>query len=151
MERRICLKIQQGFSVSKERMLPTREKERVLQSFQQILQEKQSFLSMDRLHILMEEMEQQGMRLSKSRTLQDLMKYKQIIHEFLREVVQHGLSAEEHRGQQANGREKKLTLIKQVNQKLLELSSHVLEKNTSGLQVLETIGEIKGLLVNLYS
>jgi len=144
------VKIQQNIGVSQERFLPIREKEKESPAFQKILQEKQFDMSKNRVQSLLQELNQQESRLSQSRSLPDLMAYKQTIRDFLQEVVQNGLSLQEHSGSQPNGREKRLKIIKQVDQHLLELSEQVLEKQAPTVELLGKMGEIKGLLVNLY-
>lgn len=144
------MKIEQGLPVSSERILPIREKTAASTSFSQVIQEKQSILSQERLQTLMTQIEKQGSRLQDSQTLQDLISYKKTIHSFLQEVVQNGLSLEDQSGQLPNGREKKLKIIKQVDQKLIELSQQVLERSAPSVSLLAKMGEIKGLLVNLY-
>jgi uncharacterized protein YaaR (DUF327 family) len=144
------LKIQQNLGISKERYLPIRERGTEIPSFQQVLQDKQVSLSENRLKTLLNRIEQQGDRLGRSRSLQDLMEYKQTIQSFLQEVVDNGVKLEEHRGYQPNGREKRLTIIKQVNSQLLDLSEQVLNEQAPSVDLLKKMGEIKGLLVNLY-
>lgn len=119
-------------------------------SFHHILQEKQMTLSQERLETLFNELEQHGSHLSRSRSLKDLIAYKQTIQSFLKEVAQNSVAIEEHTGSYPNGREKRLKMIKQVDQQLLELSDLVLEKQASSIDLLDKMGEIKGLLVNLY-
>lgn len=131
-------------------MLPIREKTTAFTSFSQVIKQKQSILSQERLQSLMTQIEKQGSRLQDSQTLQDLISYKKTIHSFLQEVVHNGLSVEDQYGQLPNGRGKKLKLIKQVDQKLLELSQQVLEQSSSQVDILAKMGEIKGLLINLY-
>lgn len=144
------MKIQQNHSVNQERYFSVREKGKEALSFQNIFKEKQGDFSQNRLQSLFKQLEEQGNRLSRSRTVQDLLSYKQTIRSFLQEVVQNGLSLEEHSGFQPNGREKRLVMIKQVDKKLVELSEQVIEKQAPSVELLEKIGEIKGLLVNLY-
>jgi uncharacterized protein len=119
-------------------------------AFQQLLQKKQSDLSQERLQSILSELSKHETRLSHSQTMQDLIAYKQTIRNFLQEVVQNGFSLDEHRSSLPNGREKRLNMIKQVDEKLVELSKQVLEKQATSVQLLEKMGEIKGLLVNLY-
>lgn len=144
------MKINQSLGINQERFLPVREKGIESPSFQQLLHKKQSDLSQERLQSILSELNLQESRLSHSRTMQDLIAYKQTIRNFLQEVVQNGYSLDEHRGSLPNGREKRLKVIKQVDQKLVELSEQVLEKQATSIQLLEKMGEIKGLLVNLY-
>ncbi|WP_053365289.1 YaaR family protein [Bacillus sp. FJAT-27245] len=144
------MKIQQSHGIGHERFLAVRERGKETHSFQQIFQDSQVGLSQERLQSLLTQLDRNGNRLAVSRTIQDLLAYKQTIREFLQEVVQNGFSLEEHRSFQHNGREKKLILIKQVDSHLLELSDQVFDKQTTTVSLLDKLGEIKGLLVNLY-
>jgi uncharacterized protein len=144
------VKINQSLGINQERFLPVREKGKETADFQQLLTKKQTDFSQERLQSILKELDKHETRLSHSRTVQDLISYKQKIREFLQEVVQNGYSLDEHRSAFSNGREKRLKLIKQVDEKLVELSNQVLENQAPSVELLEKMGEIKGLLVNLY-
>jgi uncharacterized protein len=144
------LKIQQSQAINQERFVPVRERGKETPSFQQIFQETQFDLTQDRLQSLLKTLDQHGNRLAASQTVKDLMLYKQSIQDFLKEVVQNGYSLEEYRSFQGGGREKKLKIIKKIDEQLIQLSEQVMEKQTAAVDLLKTIGEIKGLLVNLY-
>lgn len=144
------MKINQSLGINQERFLPVREKGIESTNFQQMLQKKQSDLSQERLQSLLNELNQHETRLGHSQTMQDLIAYKQTIRSFLQEVVQNGFSLDEHRGSLPNGREKRMKIIKQVDEKLVDLSNQVLEKQATSVELLEKMGEIKGLLINLY-
>jgi uncharacterized protein len=150
MRGKAYMKINQSLGINQERFLSVREKGVDSPAFQQLLQKKQSDLSQERLQSILSELSKHETRLSHSQTMQDLIAYKQTIRNFLQEVVQNGFSLDEHRGSLSNGREKRLKVIKQVDQMLVELSEQVLEKQATSVQLLEKMGEIKGLLVNLY-
>jgi len=49
------------------------------------------------------------------------------------------------------GRSKRYKVIKELDEKLLELTNITLEKESKHLSILDNIGEIRGLLVNLES
>ncbi len=144
------LKINQSVGMNPERFLPQREKSKEIPSFEKFLQEKQFDLTKDRLKSLLNDLNQHETRLTVSQSMQDLIAYKQTIRDFIKEVVQNGISLEEHQGHHPNGREKRLKLIKQVDRKLLELSDQILEKHAPTVELLQKMGEIKGLLVNMY-
>jgi uncharacterized protein len=150
-ERKITLKIQQSLGVNQERILSVRDRGKESLSFQRVFEERQFELSHERLQSLLKELNQHGDRLESSRSMQDLITYKQKIRDFLKEVVQNGYALEEHKGFHPNGRDKRLKLIKQVDQHLLELSAQVMEKQTPSVEILKKIGEIKGLLINIYT
>jgi uncharacterized protein len=144
------LKIQQSLGVSQERFVPVRERGKESPSFQKVFQDTQFDLTQDRLQSLLKELDQNANRLSTSQSVKDLLAYKQSIQEFLKEVVQKGYSLEEYRHFHSGGRDKRLKIIKQIDEQLIKLSDQVMEKQTASVDLLKTIGEIKGLLVNLY-
>jgi uncharacterized protein len=144
------MKINHSPGVSPERFQPLREKGTESPSFHLMLHKQQHHLSQEKLQSILNELSLQEKRLSHSQTMQDLIAYKHTIRSFLQEVVQNGYSLDEQRSQMSNGREKRLKVIKQVDQKLVELSEQVLERQATSVQLLEKMGEIKGLLVNLY-
>lgn len=145
------MKVQQSHSVNQDRFSPIRERGKNIASFQQIFHEKQVDLTQERLQTLLSELDQNGKRLSISQSVQDLLAYKQSIQDFLKEVAQKGYSLEEYRGFYGNGREKRLKMLKQIDHQLIELSEQVMEKQTGAVDLLKTIGEIRGLLVNFYT
>ncbi|WP_462410712.1 YaaR family protein [Neobacillus sp. Marseille-QA0830] len=145
------MKIQQTHGVSQERFVSVREKGKDSLAFQQVFHETQHDFTGERLQTLLKQLDQNGSRLAASQSVKDLLDYKQSIQDFLKEVVQNGYSLEEYRHFQSNGRDKKLKIIKQVDQQLIKISEQVMEKQTSSVELLKTIGEVKGLLVNLYT
>jgi uncharacterized protein len=145
------LKIQQSQTISQDRLVPVRERGKETPSFQQIFQETQVDLTQDRLQSLLKTLDQNGKRLNTSQSVKDLLAYKQSVQDFLKEVVQNGYSLEEYRSFQGGGRDKRLKIIKQIDEQLIKLSEQVMEKQTESVDLLKTIGEIKGLLVNLYT
>ena len=58
---------------------------------------------------------------------------------------------EEQRGLGWRGRTKVYKIVKEVDKKLIDLANTVLEKEQNGLDILGLVGEIKGLLVNIYT
>lgn len=144
------MKIQQSQTISQDRLVPVRERGIETLPFQQIFQETQFDLTKDRLQSLLKTLDQNGKRLITSQTVMDLMAYKQSVQDFLKEVVQNGYSLEEYRNFHSGGRDKRLKIIKQIDEQLIKLSKQVMEKQTESVDLLKRIGEIKGLLVNLY-
>ncbi|KMK76043.1 YaaR family protein [Alkalihalobacillus pseudalcaliphilus] len=120
-------------------------------SFSEVMSNKRDHAAEHRLRELMGKIEDQGKTLSESRTVEELRKYKQLIKEFVGEAVEHGLSLEEKRGFNRRGRTKIYKIVEQVDEKLLALTNAVLEKEKSGLDILDMVGEIKGLLINIYA
>jgi len=121
-------------------------------SFSEVMTKQRDEKAYERLSQLMLKIEDQGKILSESsRTIEDLRKYKQLVKEFMEDAVQFGLSLEERRGFNRRGRTKIYKIVQEVDRKLLDLTDAVLAKQKKGLEILDMVGEIKGLLVNIYA
>ncbi len=120
-------------------------------TFTEVIAKQRDEKAYERLHQLMVKIEDQGKTLSESRTIDDLRKYKQLVKEFMEDAVQFGLSLEERRGFNRRGRTKIYKIVQEVDRKLLDLTDAVLKKEKKGLEILDMVGEIKGLLVNIYA
>jgi uncharacterized protein YaaR (DUF327 family) len=119
-------------------------------SFTEVMAKKREDLVMEKLKKLMEDIEDQGNVLAESQTIEDLRKYKKLVREFLDEAVKNGLALEERRGFNRRGRTKIYKIVTEVDKKLLELTDAVIKKQEKGLRILDLVGEIKGLLINVY-
>nr|WP_090886628.1 YaaR family protein [Evansella caseinilytica] len=120
-------------------------------SFQEIMQRGRDNQAYERLGALLEKIEDQGKVLADSRTVDELRKYKQYVKEFMDDAVNLGLSLEERKGFNRRGRTKVYKIVREVDRKLLDLTDAVLKQEKNGLEILNMVGEIKGLLVNIYA
>lgn len=100
---------------------------------------------------LIKEIEVQGQRLANRRTLIELKKYKEMVRNFLREVVSSGYQVKEEAGWDRRGRYKVHVLVDRVNAKLEELTEEILQKEKSQVDILARVDEIRGLLVDMYT
>jgi uncharacterized protein YaaR (DUF327 family) len=98
---------------------------------------------------LLKEIEEQGRRLAESLTVKDLRLYKQLIQQFIRQAVAGGVSLKStrvwHRPQSHAH-----SILNVVDQTLIKLTDDILKREVDPVTVLEHIGEIKGLLIDLY-
>lgn len=120
-------------------------------SFTEVMAGKRTDLVMEKLQKMMVDIEEQGNVLADSQTVDDLRRYKKLVREFLDESVKNALAIEERRGFNRRGRTKIYKIVTEVDKKLVELTDAVIEKQEKGLRILDLIGEIKGLLVNVYA
>lgn len=120
-------------------------------TFTEVMAAKRTDLVVEKLQRLMDDIEDQGNILAESQTVEDLRKYKKLVKEFLDEAVKNGLALEERRGFNRRGRTKIYKIVTEVDKKLLELTDAVLNKQEKGLKILDLVGEIKGLLINVYA
>ncbi|RNF38738.1 YaaR family protein [Planococcus salinus] len=119
-------------------------------SFANVMRKSQATLHMETLNQLMAAIDAEGQKLSKHKTLENLRDYKNSVKQFLGEAVHHGLQFSEKKSFTMHGDVKTHQLVEVVDQKLMELHDAVLQQEHEGIDTLSLIGEIKGLLVNMY-
>lgn len=120
-------------------------------AFQKIMNSYSNELTQDHLQQLMQDIDQQGQMLSEKRTFNELRKYKDLVKQFMGEVSKNGTGLYQTETWDPYGGNKTLKTVQVLDRKLMELTDHVLSQQSAGLSILERIGEIKGLLINLYT
>ncbi|MGC4377968.1 YaaR family protein [Fictibacillus sp. Mic-4] len=128
---------------------PSQTAEKV--SFAEVMAKGREQQTIEKLNQLMTKIEDQGKVLAEKRTVEELRKYKQLVKEFLEDAVKHGLSLEERRGYNRRGQTKVYQIVQEVDQKITNLTNAVVEGQKSSLDILDVIGELKGLLLNIYT
>lgn len=144
------MKIDQTLRASVERRIENHHAQRTHDNFALYVKNSSSKLELAAFNRLISDIEQQGRRVSTSRTFKDLARFKSLIKNFLEKAVDHGLNLEQERGWNMEGYARTLSTVQEIDMKIVELTEMVLDKNRSSLDILEKIGEIKGLLINLY-
>ncbi|TYR80131.1 DUF327 family protein [Priestia megaterium] len=120
-------------------------------SFTEVMAKKQRDINYERLSQMMTKIEEQGRHLVKHQTVDSLRKYKTLVKQFMDEAVKNGFEMHEQRGFNRRGTTKVYKLVKEVDSKLIELTNDVLHKEKDGIQLLSQVGEIQGLLLNIYT
>lgn len=120
-------------------------------SFTSVMDKKRIEVHHVKLNQLLQDIDDQGAKLSDSKTVENLRRYKKLVKEFLENAVQNGLAFSEERGFNNRGSIKIYKLVKEVDKKLIDLTNEILNKEQNGLRTLSLIGEIKGMLINIYS
>lgn len=118
--------------------------------FLNAMKKSQSKLHNDSLNHLMERVDAQGQKLSNQRTLENLLNYKQAVKQFISESTRHGLHLSDEQSQMPGGGMKSHQIIKVIDKKLIEIQDQVLNNEEEGIGTLDLVGEVKGLLINLY-
>ncbi|MED3710884.1 YaaR family protein [Peribacillus frigoritolerans] len=119
--------------------------------FQQMVQTQDQKMQIQTLNRLIGDIEGAGQRLVRSRTFRELAKYKELVKRFVKEAVEYGLELKQSTSWNEYGQSRPLKTVETIDAKLVELSEEILNKEKSSLEILEMIGEIKGLLINLYT
>lgn len=119
--------------------------------FNELVQKQDQKMQMGQLQSLLKDIESAGERLSRSRTFKDLSKYKTLVKKFVKEAVDFGMDLKQSHSWNQYGQGRSLKIVETIDEKLVELTEGVLEKEGHSIDLLGKIGEIKGLLINLYT
>lgn len=120
-------------------------------TFDKMVQTQSHKLVREELGQLLDDITKQGEKLAKFRSFRDLVKFKRMIKEFLQETVYKGLKLNHEQSFTANHYSQKLTTVEEIDEKLIELTEDVLDQEKKTVDLLGVIGEIRGLLVNIYT
>lgn len=134
-----------------KRKVETRQTSNEKSDFRTLLVKEGNQLHKDRLNELLSEIAKQGDRLARSQTVKELHQYKRLIERFVKEAVEFGMELKHKGGWSPSGRMESHTLVEKVDEELLALTELVLDEGKDSLDLLGKIGEIEGLLINLYT
>lgn len=104
-----------------------------------------------RLTALMEDITMQGKKLGKHRDVKDMKKYRGLIKEFLNEVVSRSHSFTRENFLDRRGRHRVYGIIRLIDQNLDELAQELMKDEQDNLSILSKIGEIEGLLLDIFT
>ncbi|WP_339148284.1 MULTISPECIES: YaaR family protein [unclassified Sutcliffiella] len=119
-------------------------------AFGGVMQKHSNKLHSEQLQRLMKDIEMVGDRLGNSRSFQDLAKYKTLVKRFMEEAVEFGMELNQSHHWTHDGQSRHLHVVKQVDEALIDLTDKVMNQEEPRINILSSIGEIKGLLINLY-
>ena len=104
-----------------------------------------------RLTAMMEEITRQGDKLSKRMDVRDMKKYRGLIKSFLNEVVTRSHECSRENFLDRRGRHRVYGIIKLVDQNLDELAKELVKDEKDHIAILSKIGEIRGLLLDIFT
>ena len=104
-----------------------------------------------RLQGLMEEITMQGERLYKKRDVRDMKRYRGLIKEFMNEVVSRSHSFTRENFLDKRGRHRVYGIIRLIDENLDELAQELVKDEQDNLTILNKIGEIRGLLLDIFT
>ncbi|MGD6819062.1 YaaR family protein [Metabacillus sp. 113a] len=119
-------------------------------SFRHAVLKEAGQMKVQQLNLMIQELESTGSRLARSRNFQDLAKVKGVVKKIIQEAVDYGLKLKESKGWDFHGNSRSLTVVEQIDEKLVALTEDILNKEKTSIDILGTVGEIRGMLVNLY-
>lgn len=100
---------------------------------------------------MMDELRQKGRELAQKKEVEVLVAYKEMVRSFVDEAVNFGLKVMERRGYGRAGRSKVMRLVSMIDEKMINMTEDMLKQENAGIKLLRKIGELEGLLLNLYA
>ena len=104
-----------------------------------------------RLTALMEEITMQGKKLGKRRDVKDMKRYRGLIKDFLNEVVARSHNFSRENFLDRKGRHRVYGIIRLIDQNLDDLAQELMKDEKDNLTILSKIGEIEGLLLDIFT
>lgn len=105
----------------------------------------------EKLSSLMEEITAEGKKLAKRRDVRDMRHYRGLIKEFLNEVVTHSHAFSRENFLDRRGRHRVYGIIRLVDENLDQLAQELMKDEKDNLAILNKIGEIRGLLLDIFT
>lgn len=105
----------------------------------------------ERLTALLDQITTQGDRISQHMDIRDMKRYRGLIREFLNEVVSNSHKFSRENFLDRRGRHRVYGIIRLVDEKLDELAKELVKDEKKHLDLLTAIGEIQGLLLDIFT
>jgi len=147
------MKIEKSRKISKTSAKKTQKKEdKVISrlSFTEILENTEEDKMRQAMNEILEEINKKGRELINKRTVENLLAYKKMVKDFIEDAVDFGLKVNARRGYGLSGRTKILRTVSTIDQRLIELTDIIIKQEKKGVGLLKKVGQIEGLLVNIF-
>lgn len=102
-----------------------------------------------RLNVMMEDIVQQGKKLTKHMDVRDMKHYRELIKEFMNEIVNRSHKFSRENFLDKRGRHRVYGIIKLVDKNLDELAAQLIADEKDSMAILNKIDEIRGLLLDI--
>lgn len=118
--------------------------------FGQMVVKQEQRLQGEQVTKLLGDISSAGDRIARSRNLRDMAKFKMLVRRFLKEAVGSGMGLKQSHTWNRFGEGRRLKIVETIDERLIELAEDLLNEEKTSVDLLAKIGEIKGLLINLY-
>lgn len=119
-------------------------------SFDHLVSSQSLKMQQQEIQRLVDKITEQGNKLARYRTFQELAKFKRYIKGFLQSTVYQGYELERSHHFSYDGQSRNLLIVKEIDEKLITLTEAIMDQEKNTVDLLGLIGEIKGLLIHLY-
>lgn len=105
----------------------------------------------ERLNLMMQEITMQGNKIAKRMDVRDMKRYRSMIKEFMNEVVSRSHSFSRENFLDRRGRHRVYGIIRMVDETLDALAQELVKDEKDHIAILNKIGEIRGLLLDIFT
>lgn len=118
-------------------------------SFADTMVQQDADRTQEQLQQKLQDIHKQGERLARIMTVRELKLYRQMIKQFLEDTIRRGVVLKEVKGFDRRGRIKRYKLLDEIDATLISMAEDLLDSEQGRIDLLNRIGEIRGLLINL--
>ncbi|WP_026529275.1 YaaR family protein [Butyrivibrio sp. VCD2006] len=105
----------------------------------------------ERLNLMMQDIVQQGKQIAKKNDIRDMQRYRIMIKDFLNEVVTRSHAFSRENFLDRRGRHRVYGIIRLVDENLDELAQELVKDEKDNINILAKIGQIQGLLLDIFT
>jgi len=145
------MKINQDIHIGRGQAQARQVQQQATNNFGSLVVKQGQKMQTEQLTRLLGDISTAGERITKSRNLRDLAKFKMLIKRFLKESVSFGMELKQSHTWNRFGEGRRLKIVDTIDEKLIELTEDILNEEKDSVDILAKVGEIKGLLINLYT
>lgn len=103
----------------------------------------------EKLGSLMDEITRQGDRIAKHMDVADMKRYRSLVKEFMNEVVTHSHEFSRENFLDRRGRHRVYGIVRLVDKNLDDLAQELVKDEKDNIAILNKVGEIRGLLLDI--
>ena len=103
----------------------------------------------ERLNLMLEDIVQQGKKIAKRTDISEMRQYRQLIKDFLNEVVNRSHQFSRENFLDRRGRHRVYGIVKLIDKNLDELAEELIKDEKDNIAILNKIDEIRGLLLDI--
>lgn len=105
----------------------------------------------NRLNLMMEEIVMQGDKITKRMDVKDMRRYRALIKDFMNEIVNRSHKFSRENFLDRRGRHRVYGIVRLVDEKLDELAQELMKEEKDEIAILAKVGEIRGLLLDIFT
>ena len=119
-------------------------------SFSAELTDQRGNMTREELEALLKKIDEQGAKLTKTPTYDELRAYRSLVQEFVNEAVANMYELHTSAGWDRMGRQKVYTTVRKIDKKLEEMAEKIRLGQAKRLDILASHDAIRGMLLDLY-